>query len=126
VLACFYTVLLLIAVIESGSPHLAIFRFSPLRFLGLISYGLYLFNTPILWLFHGLALGTRPSLNSRIACAVTLISLIVSIAVASISYFFFERRFLSLGHSLRYKKGRKEVDLGEPRRECRLQVPGKN
>ncbi len=30
-----------IAVIESGSLHLAIFRFSPLRFLGLISYGLY-------------------------------------------------------------------------------------
>jgi peptidoglycan/LPS O-acetylase OafA/YrhL len=126
VLACFYTVLLLIAVIESGSPHLAVFRFSPLRFLGLISYGLYLFNMPILWLFHGLVLGTRPSLNSRIACAVTLISLIVSIAVASISYFFFERRFLSLGHSLRYKKGGKEVDLGEPRRECRLQVPGQN
>jgi peptidoglycan/LPS O-acetylase OafA/YrhL len=126
VLACFYTVLLLIAVIESGSPHLAIFRFPPLRFLGLISYGLYLFNMPILWLFHGLALGARPSLNSGIACAITLISLIVSIALASISYFFFERRFLSLGHSLRYKKGRKEVDLGEPQRERPLQVPGQN
>jgi peptidoglycan/LPS O-acetylase OafA/YrhL len=126
VLACFYTVLVLIAVIESGSLHLAIFRFSPLRFLGLISYGLYLFNMPILWLFHGLALGARPSLNSGIACVVTLISLIVSIALASISYFFFERRFLSLGHSLRYKKGRKEVDLGEPQRERPLQIPAQN
>jgi peptidoglycan/LPS O-acetylase OafA/YrhL len=124
VLACFYTVLLLIAVIESGSLHLAIFRFPPLRALGLISYGLYLFNMPILWLFHGLALGARPSLNSGIACAVTLISLIVTIALASSSYFFFERRFLSLGHSLRYEKGRKEVDLGEPQRERPLQVPG--
>jgi peptidoglycan/LPS O-acetylase OafA/YrhL len=124
VLACFYTVLLLIAVIESGSLPLAIFRFPPLRFLGLISYGLYLFNMPILWLFHGLALGARPSLNSGIACAVTLISLIVSIALASISYFFFERRFLSLGHSLRYKKGRKEVDFRERQRERSLQIPG--
>src|SRR5258708_31517332 len=90
VLACFYTVLLLIAVIESGSPHLAIFRFPPLRFLGLLSYGLYLFNMPILWLFHGLSLGMRPSLNSSIACAVTLISLFVSIPVSSISFFLFD------------------------------------
>jgi peptidoglycan/LPS O-acetylase OafA/YrhL len=126
VLACFYTVLLLIAVIESGSLHLGIFRFPPLRFLGLISYGLYLFNMPILWLCHGLALGARPSLNSGIACAVTLISLIVTIALASISYLFFERRFLSLGHSLRYKKGRKEVDFRERQRERPLQVPGQN
>jgi peptidoglycan/LPS O-acetylase OafA/YrhL len=106
VLACFYTVLILIAVIESGSLHLAIFRFPPLRFLGLISYSLYLFNLPILWMFHGLVLGARPSLNSAIACVVTLISLIVTIVLASASYLFFERYFLSLGHSVHYEKGR--------------------
>lgn len=45
--ACFYTGLVLIAVIESGCLHLAIFRLPPLRFLGLISYSLYLFFRPL-------------------------------------------------------------------------------
>jgi peptidoglycan/LPS O-acetylase OafA/YrhL len=106
VLACFYTVLILIAVIESGSLHLAIFRFPPLRFLGLISYSLYLFNLPILWVVHGFVLGAQPSLNSAIACVVTLVSLIVTIVLASASYLFFERYFLSLGRSAHYEKGR--------------------
>jgi peptidoglycan/LPS O-acetylase OafA/YrhL len=106
VLACFYAVLILIAVIESGSLHLTIFRFPPLRFLGLISYSLYLFNLPILWLFHGFVLGVQPSLNSAMAWVVTLISLIVTIVLASASYLFFERYFLSLGHSVHYEKSR--------------------
>ena len=104
VLACFYAVLILIAAIESGTLHLAIFRFSPLRFLGLISYSLYLFNLPILWLFHGLILGTSPSLNSWNGCVITLFSLTVTIALASASYFFFERYFLSVGHSVHYER----------------------
>lgn len=121
-LGCLFTSFLLLSVIESGSPYLAILRFPPLRFLGLISYGLYLFNQPVLWLAHATFVGgSPPSLKDGFTCLITLGALIVTMVVASLSYFCFERYFLSFGHSISYEKEVKSSAEGiEPYRPSRI------
>jgi peptidoglycan/LPS O-acetylase OafA/YrhL len=101
-LAGFYAVLVLIAVFESGNPSVWIFRTSVLRFLGFISYSLYLFHVAVAGILHGLILDRKPSLETGASWIVMLLSLIVSVSVASLSYFVIERNFLRIGRSKSY------------------------
>jgi peptidoglycan/LPS O-acetylase OafA/YrhL len=102
-LAGFYAVLVMIAVLESGNASVFILRIPVLRFLGLISYSLYLFHQAVSGLLHGTILNGSPSLETRAGLMVTLFSLVTSLLLATISYFLVERFFLALGRFKSYE-----------------------
>jgi peptidoglycan/LPS O-acetylase OafA/YrhL len=101
-LGCCYTALLLIAVIESGSPIVGFLRVPFLRFFGLISYGLYMYHQAVLGLLHAIILGREPSLKTPAGWMVTLTALVISVGLAVLSYYLFEQHLLRLGRSHTY------------------------
>ncbi len=84
------------ALIVSASQQNGLQRFCENRFLwylGRISYGFYIFHMPILFLFKSIAPTNQWSLTG-VAFFVVLV--VITIGVAHLSYFYFERRFLML------------------------------
>ena len=95
---------MLIAVLRSGDRSVRIFRLPLLRFLGMISFSLYLFHTAVAGMLYGIILHRRPALEMNSTSIVMLLSLAISILFATVSYFLIERTFLNLGRSKSYDK----------------------
>ena len=88
---------LAIVFILDASPSLPLLRWAPGRYIGKISYGLYIYHVPlIVVLQHAVAL--RPSvLDSLLVLPLLLVVWGgASIAIAHLSYRYFERPFLQL------------------------------
>ena len=94
--------IVLIAVLNSGNPFVGIFRLPLLRFLGIISYSLYLFHTAVAGMLRGMVFNRMLSLEMSFKWI--LLSLVISISFASFSYFLIELNFLKLGRSKSYDK----------------------
>jgi peptidoglycan/LPS O-acetylase OafA/YrhL len=93
----------LVLLLVSGSPEGARFRSPVLCFFGSISYGLYLIHQPVAGILHGLILGSAPDVATGPQVAVTLGALAASIGIAQLSWLFFERPLIRLGHHWRYR-----------------------
>jgi peptidoglycan/LPS O-acetylase OafA/YrhL len=96
----------LILLLISGSAEGARFRSPVLRFFGVISYGLYLVHQPVAGILHGWLLGSRPDIGTLPQVAVTIGALAASVAIAHLSWTFFESPLVRLGHRWRYRPGR--------------------
>jgi peptidoglycan/LPS O-acetylase OafA/YrhL len=70
--------------------------------LGLIAYGLYLFNYPILGLIYGLGGKTWPTLTDAYSVGLTLIAGILVIVLAKLSWTYFEKPLVDQGHRYKY------------------------
>ncbi|MBN8704186.1 MAG: acyltransferase [Bacteroidetes bacterium] len=70
--------------------------------LGIISYGVYLYHPLVLGVLHYLFLHQSPILMSSLDLYITILSLIMTIVVATISYHFIEKPLIKLGHSYAY------------------------
>ncbi len=82
---CFLASIVLIAATQNLSPWLTgILEFSPLRFTGRISYGLYLWHVPVF--------GMLPQSHSVLANATAIT---LTFAIATCSYYGVEKWFLS-------------------------------
>jgi peptidoglycan/LPS O-acetylase OafA/YrhL len=103
VLALFYSCFLLIAVTEERGILSAIARIRWLRGLGAISYGIYMIHIAVIGAMHGLLLKQSPQINSWRDAVVTLAALLCTLAIAILSWRFFERPILSIGHSIQYE-----------------------
>jgi peptidoglycan/LPS O-acetylase OafA/YrhL len=101
-LALLYACLLLIAITEKRGILSGIARISPLRSLGGIAYGVYLFHQALHVLSHGLILGQSPQIRTLLDALVTLGALLLTLTVAQLSWTFFEKRIVALGHSVKY------------------------
>lgn len=101
-LACFYTALLVAAVLASGRPSTSILRLGVLRFFGLISYGLYMYHQAVSGLWHGAFGNAMPTLATARDHWITLGALFSAVLLATASYFLVEKLFLRLGASRSY------------------------
>jgi peptidoglycan/LPS O-acetylase OafA/YrhL len=97
---CMVAVLLAAILAQPLSPIARILSWRPLVSLGAISYGVYLFHSPIAWLVLRSAndagwLGLSHHPVARFSIAVVLVFALTS-TVASLHYRYVERRFMSL------------------------------
>lgn len=101
-LALFYACLLLLAVVNKNGPIAFAMRFAPLRKLGTISYGVYLFHMPINGLMHGLILGRDRRYRELSDVFVAVGSLVVIVIFTSLMWRFLEKPIVTWGHTFSY------------------------
>ncbi len=101
-LGIFYALLLLLSVAYRDGAVARVMRFRPLRLLGIISYGVYLLHMPVNDLLHGLVLGEPPLLESFGDVIIELLAVAITLVLASLSWRFFEKPIIAMGHSFRY------------------------
>jgi peptidoglycan/LPS O-acetylase OafA/YrhL len=96
-----------------------VFRFltlSIVRFLGQISYSLYLLHLPVVFLAHGLIQRYEPDwFSSSFGVVVsTIATLAVTIPLATILYYFIERPFVRAGRDIARLMREHSVDVATP------------
>jgi peptidoglycan/LPS O-acetylase OafA/YrhL len=101
-LAVFYLGLLLLALAYSDGWLRRIFRTSWLKALGTISYGVYLYHWVVVGLIFAIVQHKRPWAQTSAEHGLVLLALAVTIAVASVSWTFFEKPLLKVGHNVKY------------------------
>jgi peptidoglycan/LPS O-acetylase OafA/YrhL len=94
----------LLMLVVSGSPEGQRFRSHTLQFFGRISYALYLIHQPVAGLMHSLILGNRPDIGKFTQATVTVAAMIVSVAIAHLSWVYLESPLIRLGHNWRYRE----------------------
>jgi peptidoglycan/LPS O-acetylase OafA/YrhL len=79
--------------IESKTLMPALFENPLLVYLGTISYGLYVFHLPVLWLVYS-------TVNSYSEIFLASTSLLITVMISMVSYEFMEKRFINLKDKL--------------------------
>jgi peptidoglycan/LPS O-acetylase OafA/YrhL len=75
-----------------------------LGWLGRISFAVYLFHQPINGLMHGLLLDSTPSIQSANDAGVTMLSLLLTLGLATASFRYLEGPLLRFAHGFRYAR----------------------
>jgi peptidoglycan/LPS O-acetylase OafA/YrhL len=101
-LAFFYLGLLFLSLIYTESWLGRALRNSHLRNLGAISYGVYMLHWPVLGLTFMVFRHKRPWAESPTEHGLVLLALAFTIALASVSWNFFEKPLLKIGHMVKY------------------------
>jgi peptidoglycan/LPS O-acetylase OafA/YrhL len=102
-LALLYSCILLIAITEKQGLVTWVTRIRPLGALAAITFGVYLLHMPIGMSFRWLILGQLQVPETWWSTLVVAFgALVVTLAVTSISWMFFERRIVNWGRSFRY------------------------
>ncbi len=89
-----------LVLIHAGRPEMRLLRLRPLRYLGEISYGLYLYHLPIMLIAVDVA--TRLNFSGDIY-AVRLLAVCATIPVAGLSWRYIERPLLALMRRYPYR-----------------------
>ena len=96
----FYAVGLLLVV--AGASWAAPLRWRWLGWVGLVSYGVYMFHQAMAGLVFMAVHGTAPVILSAADVGWNALALALTFLMAGLSYRYFESPFLRLGHHLRY------------------------
>jgi peptidoglycan/LPS O-acetylase OafA/YrhL len=102
--ALFYTCIMLIALSQQASLIGRMLRHGSLVKLGTIAYGTYLIHLGMLGLCHALIRGREPQIASIADAAVTLLALSLTLAVAGLSWVYFEKPLVGRGRRHSYEK----------------------
>jgi peptidoglycan/LPS O-acetylase OafA/YrhL len=101
-LAGLYSTLILIAFLGT-EPVLERMLGSPiLVWFGQLSYGIYMFHEPVSGLLHGYLRHGEPEIHTLSDAGITLAALGITLALAALSFRFFETPFLRFGHQAKY------------------------
>ena len=101
-LALFYSALLLMVVSRPGAWIAAVMRWRFLGWLGGVSYCVYLLHDPFNFFAHCILLHALPQLYTLNQLAVSILALLATLAVASLSWRFFEKALIRHGHTYSY------------------------
>jgi peptidoglycan/LPS O-acetylase OafA/YrhL len=96
-LGLFYALTLVLVVAGHVPWAAAALRHPLLARLGVISYGVYLLHETVNGALHGLLRGARPDFTTAPAMLVTGLSLAVTLALAELSWRWFEGRWVAWG-----------------------------
>lgn len=77
---------------------------APARWLGTVSYGVYIFHEPINSAAHAMFLDAKASFSSTASIAVTVFALCVTAGAASLSWVVFERPITRFGQRMAYRQ----------------------
>jgi peptidoglycan/LPS O-acetylase OafA/YrhL len=102
-LALTYLLLLLVVLTADQSPLARVCRLAWLRWIGTVSYGIYLLHQVVSGLCHGLILGQPPALTDLSSGLVTALAFALTLLLAGLIYRLFERPFVELGHRFQYE-----------------------
>jgi len=103
-LAILYASFIVLVVLNAGRDITRLFRWRPLCDLGRISYGVYLTHGIILAFVF--AAFSRPAvLDGVVGSSLVLAAFILTLVIASVSYRYFEKPIIKLGHRIDYDKG---------------------
>lgn len=108
------TVIILAAIIildvslREGSPLSRLLSWPPLVYIGVISYGIYLWHFPLLGFIRSTPLDTAAA-RAALAFGLTPI-------IATVSYWQFERKIMQLKHRLRTRAASRSVQQRAPAR----------
>lgn len=102
IIALFYTVFVMLAVLYRETRLTSLLRSRFLTQMGVYSYGLYMYHQVIAGLLHGYLLGAHPRVVTMRGAVITLVSLVLTVCTAIISHHTIESYFRSLGRRLSY------------------------
>jgi peptidoglycan/LPS O-acetylase OafA/YrhL len=101
-MAMFYLSILLLAILPGANRLKRCLRVKYLTGLGTISYGVYLIHGPIYEMSYALLKRESPALRNYSDLGVTLLVAFLTIAIATLSWKFFEKPLVRRGHTLTY------------------------
>jgi peptidoglycan/LPS O-acetylase OafA/YrhL len=97
-----YFCLLVISLTDLDGIIARTFRWRVLRELGKVSYCVYIIHLSVNWAAHKFARGDLPRFDSLRSIAVTIFALAVTLFIAELSWFCFERPLIRRGHRYKY------------------------
>jgi peptidoglycan/LPS O-acetylase OafA/YrhL len=103
-LAMFYSCLLLVVLSHTQGWVAAVMRWSVLRWLGAISYCVYVIHLTINMLAHRILLHAAPQVYNEAGLGVTLLAAVLTLAVATLSWRYFEKPLIRRGHTYLYEE----------------------
>jgi peptidoglycan/LPS O-acetylase OafA/YrhL len=102
-LALFYLTAMILALVDSNSWLGRTMRWQWLRSLGAVAYGLYLIHVAVQLLCMFYLRGHGILLRNPADLGVTLLALGLTIALAQLSWRFFEKPIVRWGHKMEYE-----------------------
>jgi peptidoglycan/LPS O-acetylase OafA/YrhL len=105
----------LIAYSTTPGPAQSFFELPALRWLGKISYGIYVYHVFFRWQFEWCAARLAPHAGRTASLAlVALVAAVGTLAVATLSFYAFEQPFLSLRDRFHFSHARAPVQVPSP------------
>jgi peptidoglycan/LPS O-acetylase OafA/YrhL len=103
-MALLYLCVLLLALTQPGSWLSRCVRWAPLRWLGKISYGVYLFHIFPFAVLYAVVYSTEPpAITSWPSFGVAAIALSIALALCHLSWTYLERPLMGVGHRAQYR-----------------------
>lgn len=104
-IAALYTTILVYALLFSSSIIGRLLRLGWLRWLGGIAYGVYLFHQIVLEMIFGSIWRGAPLIYNLRQAAVCIFALGVTLVLCRLSWAFFEKPLIRVGHRTHYETG---------------------
>ena len=101
-LAAFFSCQLVVVLSQTDGWMASLTSSSALRAIGTISYCVYIIHDTFNRLAHRILLHAEPQIYNARGVGVTLYALLLTLAVASLSWRFFEKPLMRRGHSHSY------------------------
>jgi peptidoglycan/LPS O-acetylase OafA/YrhL len=104
-IAVFYVCVLLYVLSNRQSWTSRLVSWPPLRWLGTLAYGLYLSHMLVAWAIFGFLYSHHPRVADLASAGASALALLVTVILCQVSWVYFEKPLLKLGHHIDYEFG---------------------